>query len=824
MSNKSLDADVLAFLRRADQLLEQQPAASEDGGDDDGQNHRDEIIETVIAQVSGHELAAACHVFASSTMQRAIKAASDSSLIALATPLLSARHVISALTDKYGSHVIEALLAQVLPSLQRSGAAWEEGEASLAALIVSCVDALVADNARHLLAAMYDRYATHSVRILFSILAGQPPASSNTGGGAAGRKPSASSDSSTAAERVLVPESFGAALGRLAHAISSLDAADGSQTYGGSTLLDLAWHASASPALQALLAALPAESPPLFELCARLMRWPPAEGETLESAHAVALSGREGAPPSSGTLAHVLDTARDGTGSRLIEAVLGACRPWWRPLYAHCFRSKLGELANDARANHAVQALLSASPNAPSLGILIKELTPAVPNLLTYRPGVVLRMANESAKHAAGGKEMLKAIRTALAGKEEGTAKAGGAAFAKALLAVGSSQRGGGGGAEGKGGGGGGGVGVGAIGSRLVQALIAQPAGVADPLVQSVACLPSESVMSLARDPTGSRALEACLKGTSSASGRAKLAQSVCSSSARLARDRCGGFVLEAAFRQLPVDERPTVLEVLLPMESELRASGHGNALLKKLRFDHWKQHPESWQKGEQRARGVQAAFAEILAEEDVPKGKRAAPAGQRAITASGGGGDAPSAVDDGANGRMAKQRKAGRDDGNTPSARTADDVELDDIFGTASTADRSNKDHRPKHKGLAKPPAPAQSTPRQSTAPPERKQKGPKAATGGEGAAAAPKAFKRPAPAEASSGGNDFGFEPKRAPKKPRREPANLPTNAPTAAAAPASGVKMNADRAARLAAMFGGGGGGGGGGKSKGKKFSMA
>ena len=242
MSNKQLEADVLAFLRRADQLLEQQQPTDDDG--DDAQSHREEIIETVISQVYGHELSAACHVFASPTLQRVIAVAPDASLVALATPLLSARHVLTALTDKYGSHVIEALLAQVLPSLQRTNAAWQEGEASLGALAVSFADTLVADNAKILLAAMKDRYATHAMRSLFRVLAGLPPVSNqttNTGGGPPGRKPPVTDDG--AIERVMVPESFGAALGRIADAISALD---GNDEYGGSALLEIAWHDEAA--------------------------------------------------------------------------------------------------------------------------------------------------------------------------------------------------------------------------------------------------------------------------------------------------------------------------------------------------------------------------------------------------------------------------------------------------------------------------------------------------------------------------------------------------------------------------------------------------
>ena len=65
-------------------------------------------------------------------------------------------------------------------------------------------------------------------------------------------------------------------------------------------------------------------------------------------------------------------------------------------------------------------------------------------------------------------------------------------------------------------------------------------------------------------------------------------------SASKLARDKSGSYLLEAAFKALPVESRGGILESLQPMEASLRASHHGSALLKKLRYDHWRHHPES--------------------------------------------------------------------------------------------------------------------------------------------------------------------------------------------------------------------------------------
>jgi hypothetical protein len=252
-----LDADVFAFLRRADNLLEQSSA-------DDGRDA--EIIENIVAQVHGHELSAARHVFASQTLQRAIASADTAHLVTLATPLFGARHAMAALTDKYASHVVEALLGQVLPSLQHASATWKDSEPSLAARLVSLVDVLLENDARALLTAMRDRYATHAVRTMLRVLSGRQPstAAAGAGGGGGGRsggQPYHSHGSAAVpAEpaRVPVPPAFSAAVLRVCEALAS--------TGQAARWWSLTYHASAAPVVHGLLLAWPPEGAPV--LCA----------------------------------------------------------------------------------------------------------------------------------------------------------------------------------------------------------------------------------------------------------------------------------------------------------------------------------------------------------------------------------------------------------------------------------------------------------------------------------------------------------------------------------------------------------------------------
>ena len=187
-----LPPDVLSFLRRADRMLtDAEASASADEEMPQGMRH--EVVDNVVQQLAGSELASACHVFGSSALQRAMRLGSIPQRVALATPMLCAAptHV---LTDKYASHVVETILSLVHESLGAAGGLeWEEGEACLGSLLVGFCDKLLADGVGALRAAMQDRHGTHVLRSLVRTLSGRRAgersleAAGDRGGGKGGK-------------------------------------------------------------------------------------------------------------------------------------------------------------------------------------------------------------------------------------------------------------------------------------------------------------------------------------------------------------------------------------------------------------------------------------------------------------------------------------------------------------------------------------------------------------------------------------------------------------------------------------------------------------
>ena len=64
--------------------------------------------------------------------------------------------------------------------------------------------------------------------------------------------------------------------------------------------------------------------------------------------------------------------------------------------------------------------------------------------------------------------------------------------------------------------------------------------------------------------------------------------------------------------------KKGSLMEALAPIEQWLRITSHGGVLLRKLRFEHWRRHPESWQRATKGAHD-EGRVADILADEPLP-------------------------------------------------------------------------------------------------------------------------------------------------------------------------------------------------------------
>ena len=160
-----LPADVLNFLRRADKMLTDAEAAAAGDDDDDDEaasmrGMRVEVIDNIVAQLAGAELACAFHVYGTSALQRTLRLGNDPQRAALAAPVLRVDPAL-VLQDKYASHVVEAILSLVYGKLGAGGdGAAGDDAGSLGALLVEFCDSLLAGGLGALRGAMQDRHGT----------------------------------------------------------------------------------------------------------------------------------------------------------------------------------------------------------------------------------------------------------------------------------------------------------------------------------------------------------------------------------------------------------------------------------------------------------------------------------------------------------------------------------------------------------------------------------------------------------------------------------------------------------------------------------------
>ena len=645
MASVRINPDVLNFLRRADRMLTQ---AAEEGTEEEEAGRaahiRADVVSTVVEQLKGQETHCARHVFGSVALARVLRAATDAQRARVVAPLLRRGDPYALLSDKYASHVLEEIVA-----LAAQPESMVDSQGGLAQVLVEFVERLVeppAAGPTPLVASMRDRHGTYAVRALFRVLSGRPFVPRGSAHAAKNELQSTGpTGTSSAADpagqdtpRVTVPLAFGDALQRVAEAVLS----HGRGT--GEGVRQLFSHTVASPALLELVESLPETSKQLDALISALLKWP-AEDEPsvrqLKDSGGARGNARTGAglrqerladpQPPPETVEWVRSLARESSGSRALEAILKAApSKWWDRVYVVA-RGSLLEMASHSLANFVVQTLAMRASNKRQLQRLLGEICPGMSSLLASRAGVVWRLAQSCARLGCGGAALLEAFSAAcppsgqkcrrqVDGEER---ESDGGALARLILAIGA--HGGKGQAwVGQGGGGRGGreqgrgshapgqhsalapsdkpahardLVVSNLGSRTFEALLSLRFDESSAALLSLSNLPPEELLDLSRHPVGSRTVEAALAtpGPGAAEARQPILDTLCSSPGKLIRSRAGCFVLGATFDAVPTHLQEKILSGLLASETDLRATNHGSSLLRRLRFEHYKSHPDSW-------------------------------------------------------------------------------------------------------------------------------------------------------------------------------------------------------------------------------------
>lgn len=244
-----LDTDEQEYFSRANEILE-----SNQFGDAEEKNL---FVESVYQEANGKELKIACSQGCSRLMEKLISMSDVRQIRRIFSKFLG--HFLHLVQHRFASHCCETLfihaapaVMQKTPKAQAKKSNDEDGEVeqnlSLAEMFMTVIEELEG-NWGYLLT---ERFASHTIRVLLLVLAGEPVDLSSTDSVVASRKkerlgvPAAGAqDEKTSAQKRSVPESFEPALKKImSDMVSGLD-----DTY----LRALASHPVGNPVLQVML-------------------------------------------------------------------------------------------------------------------------------------------------------------------------------------------------------------------------------------------------------------------------------------------------------------------------------------------------------------------------------------------------------------------------------------------------------------------------------------------------------------------------------------------------------------------------------------------
>ncbi|KAA8646225.1 hypothetical protein EYZ11_001514 [Aspergillus tanneri] len=597
-----LDSDEQEYFSRANEMLELNQFQD--------QEERRLFIDSVYREARGKELKIACSQSCSRLMEKLISMSDIRQIRQLFSKFLG--HFLHLVQHRFASHCCETLFinaapgvtqkTQKTPKTKESRAdAGEEGdepepELSLAEMFMQVVEELEG-NWGFLLT---ERFASHTIRVLLLVLAGEPVDLSSNESVVASRKKErlgtvtteATADGESTTQKRGVPEYFETAVKKIMNdMVSVLD-----DTY----LRALATHPVGNPVLQVLV------SLELSHFGKSSAKDPNSITRRLVSDDTF----EEG----SASATFVRGLLYDPVGSRLLETMVRYMPgKLFKSLYKNFMRDQIGSFARNQTAGYVVLRLLERL-GKDDLQAAMEQILPQIPNLLERSRTVVPRVLIERC--------VVRGVNTApLARSLEAACVRDPATRLEQILRLDSipkesepsSKESGSTPAEKL------------HGSLLAQAMLAAPGPLSALIYASLLAQSTETLLQLAKDPTASRVLQQALTlPTSTRQFRRQFTTRFTGHLKDLALDSSGSRVVDALWTATQdlffVKER--MAQELSQHELALRDSFVGRAVWRNWSMDLYKRRRGEWaakakESDRQGPSKLEQARAKFAAEED---------------------------------------------------------------------------------------------------------------------------------------------------------------------------------------------------------------
>jgi nucleolar protein 9 len=619
-----LDPDEQEYFSRANEVLESNQF-------EDAEERRI-FIDSVYREASGKELKVACSQSCSRLMEKLISLSDIHQIRRLFNKFIG--HFLHLVQHRFASHCCETLFTHAAPGVTQKHSKSNGGrmdvdeeeepepELSLAEMFIKVVEELEG-NWGYLLT---ERFASHTIRVLLLVLAGEPVDGSANDSVVASRKKErlgvlheeAQTREATAQKRD-VPKEFEATLRKIMKdMVSVLD-----DTY----LRALATHPVGNPVLQVLVSL-------------ELSHFGKSSAKDPNSITR-RLIPDENFEEGSETTTFVRGLLYDPVGSRLLETVVR-----WMPgkafkgLYKNFIRDQITSFARNITAGYVMLRILERL-GKDDLKEAMERISPQVPSLLERSRMVVpkvliercvvrgvdmapLAQALEAAYDKDPARRLEQILRLDGATQEEPEEKPKDADTPSSQASAAERLH----------------------GSLLAQAMLTAPGPISGLIYSSLLAQSPESLIQLAMDPTASRVLQQALTlPTSTLQFRRQFAPRFTSHLKELALDSSGSHVVDALWPATKdvyfIKER--MAQELAQHELTLRDSFVGRAVWRNWVMDLYKRRRGEWA---MKAKGIdntndsgerpkskielaRAKFAAKAAEEDAKKGTQNGAAAQ---------------------------------------------------------------------------------------------------------------------------------------------------------------------------------------------------
>ncbi|KAJ1956120.1 Nucleolar protein 9, partial [Dipsacomyces acuminosporus] len=294
----------------------------------------------------------------------------------------------------------------------------------------------------------------------------------------------------------------------------------------------------------------------------------------------------------------------DAVGSHFLQVVIKVASPrLLQRIYTRYFSKDIKELAFDQVSNFVVQSLFANVKDKKQLQSMIEEVGPLFGDLLfKNRPGVVRALVDSCVRLQTGYTEIFNALYSGLGAttaeerKELINLLVFLIKYQDFVKADYSRLR------------------FNIQGSLIIQAILQLPGDGLRPILDSYFAQEPSKIYTWAKDPSGSRIVEAILKSPRVPfQSKHKLQKQYLGHYADLAMDKYGSHIVDACWELANLTFKEKIINELIKQKTKLQDNTFGRFLLRNYRAEQYKRRAEEWRQRERGLERKKSMFEDIL-------------------------------------------------------------------------------------------------------------------------------------------------------------------------------------------------------------------